>query len=259
MRKFWILALIFSSLALLIQPAVALPSDPAPTRIMAHPDIVTKEDSHSLVTMQVGERFALKLGEAPPEWAVTVADQTVIQRVTNILTARGVQGIYEAKRPGKTVLSATGAYPCHPSCKIAIPYFEVTILVQPARTSKAVFTVGQTTYQANGETGYMDVPAYVENGRTYVPIRFLSTALGASASDISWDPNTKEVKVILDGMPIRVQVGSQRLDVGDTAITMDTATSLKQDRAVVPIRWIAEALGYRVIWNPDARSVTIQP
>ena len=41
-----------------------------------------------------------------------------------------------------------------------------------------VLTVGASTYQRNGETDTMDAPAYIVNGRTMVPVRFVAEALG---------------------------------------------------------------------------------
>ena len=73
---------------------------------------ITPVDDGKTLTLQVGDRFALKLGEEP-NWTVSVADPSVVSRVVNILTIRGVQGIYEAHQVGRTTLtannSATGA------------------------------------------------------------------------------------------------------------------------------------------------------
>jgi photosystem II stability/assembly factor-like uncharacterized protein len=73
---------------------------------------VTSAENGKTITLQIGDRFALKLGE-DPYWTVSVADPAVVSRVVNILTVRGVQGIYEAHQVGRTTLtannSATGA------------------------------------------------------------------------------------------------------------------------------------------------------
>jgi photosystem II stability/assembly factor-like uncharacterized protein len=73
---------------------------------------VTSAENGKTLTLQVGDRFALKLGE-DPNWTVSVTDPAVVSRVVNIQTVRGVQGIYEAHQVGRTALtasnSATGA------------------------------------------------------------------------------------------------------------------------------------------------------
>ncbi|MDY7386103.1 copper amine oxidase N-terminal domain-containing protein, partial [Acinetobacter baumannii] len=47
-----------------------------------------------------------------------------------------------------------------------------------ATKTKAVFTLGSTSYTVNGETKTADVAAYAENGRTYLPVRYAAEALG---------------------------------------------------------------------------------
>ena len=51
-------------------------------------------------------------------------------------------------------------------------------------------TVGANIALINGKEIALDSAAFVENGRTYVPIRFLSEALGAK---VEWNSNTQEV------------------------------------------------------------------
>ncbi|RJQ10776.1 MAG: AMIN domain-containing protein [Bacillota bacterium] len=57
-----------------------------------------------------------------------------------------------------------------------------------------VVRVGLTQATVNGQTVFLDVPARVESGRTMVPIRFISQALGAA---VDWRQATREVIVNL--------------------------------------------------------------
>ena len=45
---------------------------------------------------------------------------------------------------------------------------------------KIVITIGSKTAQVNGGNIELDSPAFIENDRTYTPIRFISEQLGAS-------------------------------------------------------------------------------
>jgi hypothetical protein len=64
------------------------------------------------------------------DWTATVADQSVVSRVIGVLVIQGAQGIYEARAPGTTVLSAIGSPHCTsgicPQYRVA---FQVTITV----------------------------------------------------------------------------------------------------------------------------------
>lgn len=50
--------------------------------------------------------------------------------------------------------------------------------------------IGATTATKNGETIHLDTPAQIVGGRSMVPVRFVSEALGA---DVSWDGTTQTV------------------------------------------------------------------
>ncbi|MBQ8837597.1 MAG: copper amine oxidase N-terminal domain-containing protein [Clostridia bacterium] len=48
-------------------------------------------------------------------------------------------------------------------------------------------TIGSTTAKVNGETVTLDAPAFIENSRTYMPVRFVAENLGAT---VAWDGAT---------------------------------------------------------------------
>ncbi len=48
-------------------------------------------------------------------------------------------------------------------------------------------TIGATTAEINGETVTLDAPAFIENSRTYLPVRVVAEALGAT---VAWDGAT---------------------------------------------------------------------
>ena len=56
--------------------------------------------------------------------------------------------------------------------------------------------VGSTTAYLNGKEVTLDVPPMIKNGRTFVPIRFVTEALGAS---VIWEANTKKIYITYPG------------------------------------------------------------
>ena len=52
--------------------------------------------------------------------------------------------------------------------------------------------VGSNTAIVNDKSLTLDVPPQIINGRTLVPIRFISEAFGA---EVIWEPNTKSIKI----------------------------------------------------------------
>ncbi len=53
--------------------------------------------------------------------------------------------------------------------------------------------IGQPFALVNGEPVQLDAPAFIENDRTYLPLRFVAEALGAT---VLWDANTNTVTII---------------------------------------------------------------
>ena len=56
-----------------------------------------------------------------------------------------------------------------------------------------VLTVGSTTVLVNGQPAELEAPVFIENSRTYLPVRFIAEKLGA---DVEWDGATNEVTII---------------------------------------------------------------
>lgn len=69
------------------------------------PSTVTRADNGRTMTLPVGSRFLLALGDGA--WTVQVSDPSIIARVPNITVVRGAQGIFVAKRTGRATLSAS--------------------------------------------------------------------------------------------------------------------------------------------------------
>ena len=113
--------------------ALAACGAPSPTPTpAAQSREVTLEDKGATVEMKVGDRFLLNLGDFY-DWSLNVADNSILSRVKNIAVIKGAQGVYEALKPGRTTLSATGDPAClksTPPCAAPSILFEVTVVVK---------------------------------------------------------------------------------------------------------------------------------
>lgn len=130
--------------------------------------------------------------------------------------------------------------------------------VPTAMDVEIVLTLDQTRAMVNGEAQVMDTAAFVTEGRTLVPFRFIGEELGAT---IDWDPDERKVSYVLGDSLVELWIDQSRAMVNGTATTVDTNPSVTpvivNGRTVVPVRFISEALGADVDWNPDTREVTI--
>ena len=68
----------------------------------------------------------------------------------------------------------------------------VTITGKNLKTDENVtilITIGSATVKVNGKEIKLDSPAFIENDRTYTPIRFISENLGASVEWVEKEQN----------------------------------------------------------------------
>ncbi|MBE7046044.1 MAG: hypothetical protein E7396_01375 [Ruminococcaceae bacterium] len=91
---------------------------------------------------------------------------------------------------GRTLVPMRGIFE---ALGAAVFWDDTTKSVTGKKGGKTVtLTIGETTSIVDGEFKTLDVAPQIINGRTMVPVRFISEALG---EDVSWDGNTKTVTV----------------------------------------------------------------
>jgi len=127
---------------------------------------------------------------------------------------------------------------------------------KPVELKKTVVVVqiGSDIMTVNGKAVQIDAPAEIMNGRTFLPLRAISEALGAT---VEWIAETQGITVTLGDNTIGLQVGNTSAVVNGTVMTLDAAPYIKNGRTMVPFRVIAEGLGAVVTWDPDLKTVTI--
>lgn len=126
----------------------------------------------------------------------------------------------------------------------------VSLFVNP------LMAAGNINVTVDGKTvTFPDAKPFIdENSRTLIPLRFVSEALGAS---VSWNEQKREVSITKDNTKIRVRIGDRNIVVGGRISAMDTQAIIKESRTFVPLRFVAEALGAKVQWDGNTRTVVI--
>ena len=124
----------------------------------------------------------------------------------------------------------------------------------------ASFVLNQATFTADGLARAMDVAPFVENDRTYVPVRYLGYALGIPENGVSWNDLDQSVNLSsVEGKKVTVTVGQAALTVDGHEQAMDASPILREGRVFLPVRWIAQALGYEVRWDEASSTVLVGP
>lgn len=133
---------------------------------------------------------------------------------------------------------------------------EVSSPESTAKTSKIiVLTVDSVAANISGKSVQLNEAPVIINGRTMVPIRFVSENLGYK---IDWEAEEKKVMISLDETVIELFQNNDKAFVNGNEVLIDSPAVNRNGSVLVPLRFIAETLGAEVEWNAADRSVTIK-
>lgn len=100
----------------------------------------------------------------------------------------------------------------------------------------------------------MESPPVILDGYTMVPARDVFEPLGAV---INWNPGTQSVYIGYLQDLIILETNNNAANINGTSILMDTEAKIINDKVMIPVRFVAESLGFDVTWNEDTMEVHI--
>lgn len=112
----------------------------------------------------------------------------------------------------------------------------------------------QITILINSNPIALDDEPILIDGRVFVPLRGVLEQVGvvvdydAESAQITLQRDRLEVKITLS--PLEVALNGEPLDI-------DVPPFIHDGRAYVPLRFVAEAFGERVVWSKELRQVSI--
>lgn len=115
-----------------------------------------------------------------------------------------------------------------------------------------VLTIGGMTASVNGASVALDAaPRIAGAGYTLVPIRFIAESIGI---DVEWLAETRQVRFSDGSKTMLLTIGSTTAYLDGTAYTMPCAPLIDTTggRTLVHIRFVAEAFGCTLDWEPKA-------
>lgn len=102
---------------------------------------------------------------------------------------------------------------------------------------------------------FPDQKPYINaDSRTMVPVRAPMEAMGCT---VGWDEVKRQAIIEKDGVKAVFTIGSKDYTVNGLTRTMDTAPVIVNSRTAFPIRFVAEAFGAKVDWDPASYTVSI--
>lgn len=119
---------------------------------------------------------------------------------------------------------------------------------------KLTINISDIKIRINGNYVETDAPPFIENDRTYVPVRLVSENFGC---DVEWEDDVQTAVVKKGGTEIRMTLGSNIISVNGSDVKIDAAVQMRNDRTFLPVRAVVEILGANVDWDEESTCVII--
>jgi hypothetical protein len=111
----------------------------------------------------------------------------------------------------------------------------------------------------NGKTLEFDTDPIIENDRTMVPMRTIFEHLGAKVDwheEIQTVTGYRRYKDISDVF-IKLKIGDKIAYRNGNSFTLDSPPIIRDDRTLVPVRFISQSFGFAVKWDDKNRTVLL--
>lgn len=120
--------------------------------------------------------------------------------------------------------------------------------------TKVEMTVGKMAATVNGNTMKLDSAPIILNGTTYVPVRFVSDAMGAK---LLFNGNTGQITVLRGNKLMEMTLGKKDLILNGVLQSSDITPIVRNNRTLIPVRLFSEQLGLKVGYDPKLKKITI--
>ncbi len=94
----------------------------------------------------------------------------------------------------------------------------------------------------------------IVDGTTLIPVRAISEMLGA---EVTWNGEEGHVHIDKDGRMIDLYIGDTTAFIDDEPYGLEIPAEVVNNRTLVPLRFVAEALDTTVNWNGETRTVEV--
>lgn len=197
------------------------------------------------------------LPKAAGQQALTTHEKQV-QQVLDQYAAANYGGSYTTNREGFKVMFGVG----QALGNAIVTQFNDKFQEQPTtptmpetETTTVWMQLNSKTLKINDKTTNMDTTPMLWKNTTYIPLRFLSEGIGAT---VKWDKKAQQVTVMAGNDTLKFWVNNNVMEVNGMKKNVGATVFVNKDgRTQVPLRFIAELLGWDVKWAQKDGSITL--
>lgn len=137
--------------------------------------------------------------------------------------------------------------------QIAAVLLAVSLLPVSGWAASVVPSGVQVKY-GQDEIVFPDQQPVIRSSRTLVPIRPIAETLGF---EVQWNSQSKRVHLEKNTKQVELVIGQREAKRNGEEFELDVPAQIINQRMMVPVRFIAEALGYHVDWGEQSQLVEI--
>jgi len=121
------------------------------------------------------------------------------------------------------------------------------------------YYINKPYYYINDDKKVLDTLPVIKNGRTFLPIRYITEAIGAK---VEWNSRERKTTIDLGDKKVELWVDKSSALLNGSTITIDSTSReitpfITNNRTYMPIRFVSECLGLTVNWNPELKEIAI--
>lgn len=138
--------------------------------------------------------------------------------------------------------------------KIIVIFFVFCIITNFKASALANNPIGITIMVGTEKVFFEGQEPIIKEDRTLVPIRSVFEQMGAR---VEWNDEEKSVTVIDGENIVLITIGSNIMLKGGNEIAIDVPAEIQNNRTLLPLRAIAEALDWHVFWGESSKMVSL--
>lgn len=174
-----------------------------------------------------------------------------------IIKIQGFFNVSPTAQPGQVVVNIGGTnQDINPKSMVIANLSGSEASSTSSKTS--TFIIGEGVFNLNGMDVVMETAPYINQGRTFLPLRYVAYALGVADSGIMWDGAGQTATLVKGDQEIKLTINSNIIKVnGRNAGYLDAVPEIRNGLTMLPVGIIAETLGGEVLWDPARQEVKV--
>lgn len=109
--------------------------------------------------------------------------------------------------------------------------------------------------EIDGKPLQLEVAPQIEDGRALVPFKSIFEALGLN---ISWNNYLRIATAYNEDISVSIKLDENFGNINGELIALDVPGQIKNGRTLVPLKFVSEAFGNEITWDPVKRLISIK-